>query len=1011
MPTEAWRGNARNGLAREVFELCQQRIEDFRRSRPPMPLVVLHAEGPVPDGTAPGEPDAAVRELVNLIHEAQAQRGMLVLRLSGAEPAPPDGDGPVPDADETEYARAVEMLKALSQRPWANQKRSQYRGFSFPRSRLVLAIEQATDAVIPPGSGTGGLAGGLLSQEEFEQRLVGELKKMRWRPRGGSSDPAPSGGQGTGVSRLWSALRDFERQLRDTAGLPGALLLVALGAILSQIGGVLAGALTLAMVVAVLIVVLGFRLAPSPLWLRASGKWFATTTSLSAYATPRAFARWSRWRYANSWEVIEVRACAVGQRFLAARPGEGDPVEREKARQFHRELLAIALLEDLRDNFRSRTLDLRGRKRTVPPVVSLPNATRANGGELLVRTLSDVRSRRSEQDPLLLVAGIPAAEADGFWSSGQPTPRPDPDSDGTGPEPEALYDQWKMDLSVGQSPRLSTLAWVLRIPLDSARLIGHRSQSVSVTKVRSTWVRRAWSLRALIVVMVCLIATGLWVDQRRADEYCHGGLLGTNVDTAWARDASGARECVGVATGGVRFAAYTPDGGPTLAGLGAGTSLADIENAVREENASVGAAPYVTVVYAGPFSTSVTGNDQLVKGQEELTGVYLAQRVINQTYPVKLKVLVANGGDDMRYEDAMVTRVIALARRDPSIVGVVGLGRDTTFSDGSAARLQRAGLPIVDTTNSGTYLALRYSDYFGLAATDQEQARVLGLIAKQVAGAPGSRTAVVLSRRTEMNDHDRYTQEQRTYGRQMLQQAGFRLLADEEYSLTSSRGDANLTDPVTALCNAGPAPDAMYFAGRVEDLGGLMQLLRTTPGCANRSITIFTGDDLSKADFLQRNTNVAPKVTLYYVSLAPMDKGGGMADLGTAAQEAFQALHPDGKVPDLRQPAYTDPLFESGQVALAHDATEALYQAASRHGIPQTAAETWANLRGVAVDNMATGTITFAVTEPYAPQEVHGIDILRVSYPKDSSPGYQTTIVCGQAAGGPDRLTAAQCRP
>lgn len=71
----------------------------------------------------------------------------------------------------------------------------------------------------------------------------------------------------------------------------------------------------------------------------------------------------------------------------------------------------LALFEDLRDNHRRASWDLRGLKRTRPPVLVLRQVSRENGGIELIRAVSDVRSRRSELDPLLIVAGVAADDA------------------------------------------------------------------------------------------------------------------------------------------------------------------------------------------------------------------------------------------------------------------------------------------------------------------------------------------------------------------------------------------------------------------------------------------------------------------------------------------------------------------------------------------------------------------------------------------------------------------------
>src|SRR5262249_37300689 len=122
---------------------------------------------------------------------------------------------------------------------------------------------------------------------------------------------------------------------------------------------------------------------------------------------PHSF--WSRWQPSKSTHSIRTRAVNAAELMIAA-AAEEDSAARDRARQFHLELRTLALTQDLRDNFAPRKLDLRARKRTVPPRVLLPNATEANGGLALLRAVSDIRSRRSELDPTLFVAAVPAGE-------------------------------------------------------------------------------------------------------------------------------------------------------------------------------------------------------------------------------------------------------------------------------------------------------------------------------------------------------------------------------------------------------------------------------------------------------------------------------------------------------------------------------------------------------------------------------------------------------------------------
>lgn len=176
-----------------------------------------------------------------------------------------------------------------------------------------------------------------------------------------------------------------------------------LGVLLGEIGWTATLLLTAAATLVLAVVRLLTTSAPPLLWLRRASRWLATTSSLAASSTAYPSDGWSWLSPSGSWRVIRARAAAVALRVAEAREGDA------AARQFHLELRVQALLEDLRHNYRPRAWDGRRGKRTVPPVVLLPTATRENGGVLLINAINNVRSRRSEVDPLLLLAS-PAAE-------------------------------------------------------------------------------------------------------------------------------------------------------------------------------------------------------------------------------------------------------------------------------------------------------------------------------------------------------------------------------------------------------------------------------------------------------------------------------------------------------------------------------------------------------------------------------------------------------------------------
>ncbi|MFE2976697.1 ABC transporter substrate-binding protein [Streptomyces sp. NPDC059258] len=958
MVREVWRESADNEAASAVFHLMQQLIDRYRVNRPVMPLVVAQAA----DATAGPEIDARVEQLVHQVHRANALRRVPVRLLDGAGATP--------------YEAALDMVRTLSEKPWETSENTQYKNFDFPRSRLLGAIEQATATVVEQSDGN--------TSEIREERILEQLSRLRWRsgrPRGGTR---------------WDALRQSVRPETFV----GALFIALLSVLLGEIDWLLTALVAALALIGLAVVGLASRAAPPLLWLRRASRWFATTSSLAASSTGYPSDGWSWFSPSGSWRVIRARAAAVAERVADA--GAGD----EHARQFHLELRVQALLEDLRHNYRSRSLDWRRSKRTVPPVVFLPRATQDNGGILLINAINNVRSRRSEVDPLLLLASLPASE---IMRHTPPLPpeRPGPGAAGTSGA-RARYERWVDDLSLGQSPAAAaTLAWVLLLPLSTAKLTHEHAHAQLVThRVRRTW---AWWVmsRATVAMAVVgsLLGGFLWAGHWR-ETYCHGPLTDRNTDAIW-QGPDGDRECVGVATAPEVLFAQGND--LELNGAGEGITFERIEQAIRKENRAVEKdGRYVTVVYAGPLTAGGDEREATRKGLEELTGVYLHQKSVNRTVrrSVKLRVLLANGGEDMLRQLTAVRKIIKVAERDPTVVGVVGLGRNTDESEDAADLLRRAGLPLVNTTNSSSDLPRQYPNYFGLAATDEEQTYALGLVAGQVARKLDDPHAIVLSRRARNGDKDRYTAEQRAAGKEMLREAGFSLGGDMQYDLVG--GEASMNTPLTAICQGERIPDALYLAGRVEDVPALMDGLSVTTGCSDRKMTVFTGDDLSKGTF-DDSTSIAANVTLYHSSLAPLDRGKNLGFYGDAYR-TLRDLNPEGEPIALASglPVYEDELFASGQIVMSYSATAALYDAAARGDRPRSAAETWATLHTVDLNNMPTGTISFSRARSSVSDNVHGLNIVKVVRP---GPSAERTLVCGKPAGVAPPLTAKDCKP
>lgn len=952
--------NADSGIRRQyattphLIEMLDALFQGFRRRSPmALPEFVLHAES----GT--DSADDHVEGILSELGEELEARGVPVALV---KPSPQDsGLGP-----RVRALRIVQELggkvpgsgqgSCLEDEPWKGGSR-QYGSYPFPRSKLLSTIED----VVKEQDGRADAAA-----------LLKELNSRGWRPSGTHW-----------AERLAEAAKDASKTLP-------ALLIAVVAVLIANRPWYITLAFAAALLAAVGTLSALPGKAPVFLGLRREIRWFLGTTYLNQ--GPRAERSEGRtWRVLHLWPPGSVRQ-RLGAVVRDIRDGglmdNAEPTGlNEDAQRRHLQLRVHALREDLRDAHSAWAPDLRGRKRPTPPVLILPQADMDNGRIELIKAISDIRSIRSELDPMLVIAAVRQPDIENLQrsvtarrSAGGSLPR-------SAAELPDWYAAWNRARRVSQSPSLegSTLPWVLRMPLPDRLLhqpdlgVGSlRRPGLSAGRPRWTWL---WSLPALTLL---LGAAGVGVVLRDAElgkEYCVGGLSGINRDSERVPFGGGENaECVGVATGTVTFPVA-----PKVQAL------------IKKANEEIGDSDYVTIVYAGPLS-GTTG--ELVKGAEELRGAYLAQVTRNEQSPVKLRILVANGGKDMYSQQIMAKHIVDLARRDKSIVGVVGMGRDMTDSDKVQDMFREAELPVVSGTNSGTYLA-QYPNFFGLAATDKWQSEQLALIAQQLTTTPEKERAVVLAR-DPGESHDRYTVEQKEYGTRMLTAAGYRVEVLPDYSLEN--GKPVLDSQIADICR-GDVPLALYFAGRSEDVTPLMNGIISTPACNREQIAVLAGDDLSRAGFATKRSLVAANVTLYHLTLTALEKSADrsvfydrLANLPKKASEDL-GLSP--------RATYKSEELADGQTALTHDATEVLYRAATRDGKPRGRAEAWANLRMMDVTSLATGRINFTV--PFSDERPKGYAVSLVRVANPGSGDYKRTVLCARAAGDTEPLTKELC--
>jgi len=786
----------------------------------------------------------------------------------GREPGSEHGTAPDSTPAPARYERALAMVRQLARRdkwPTADGKFPRY---AFPRSALLQAIEKAVEEI---------------RQDGGDPSADAVLKRL---------------GRGPWVAEP----PGLKRQAGDSfqLALLSALLVAAGSTLISHLSvpwlaGMFAGTLAILAILALI------RQNISPLsWLGPASRWFAATTYLVWADVPQR-QRWQSPR--RAWHARKSQVRLVVPLLAIARYGPSEHLpeyDRDRAWQFYLQLRVLALLEDLRASHRPWTLDLRRRKRTCPPVVILPGATWDNGGLYLLRAISDIRSRRSEQDPLLVIAGVPVTEDVERQAAYSGSAR-----DGQRP----LYEEWVRAIRVDQSPsRGSAWPWVLQPALvPDALAPGPQVQPVA----RAPGWARLWPYPALAAVLIASLGYGVAADRQDCGEGFGTAVYELTHLGRGARDlvrsAQSPGQCVGIDT--TNSAVFEPAGsGLFLTGAGQQVAAAEIEQGIIAQNEIASGRPHITMVYAGAVTSSAdgTGQAQAANTVGELAGVLAWQRHVNQTQSEYLEVDIANGGQDMDSQFLMARKIAAAAARDPGIVGVVGLGRDAKSSQGSIKTLASAGLAIVDTTNSDDYLTAGNYNYFKLSPTNAEEASALRSVIPPGHGRP----AVIFERQS-----DRYSAQQQRAARRMLHAAGYAGPMTLPYQAVDDKPQFAAT---TAVCNA--RAGVIYLAGRSDDLPNLMTMISQHRGCFAATVTVLSGDDLTKYGLPGVTGFTVPgQVTIYFAA---------QTDVGLTGPSS--SLLPDlrAAVPLPAATGYCNALFADGTIASGFDAAQALYGAA-----------------------------------------------------------------------------------
>lgn len=384
-------------------------------------------------------------------------------------------------------------------------------------------------------------------------------------------------------------------------------------------------------------------------------------------------------------------------------------------------LLVDAFMEDLRRDYRRIPLFFFGRRKMTYPVLLIDQVESSTVGLRLLDFISDSRSgylrknsagpgrqprERAYFHPLLVIAqgGSSAFDAMRF---------PDDHSeyrDGYSiADIKYYYGQWYRALAD------SGRTWF--IPL---RVPGERPPEGLRTRLTEILLPFAPRPVMTFVMVALLIVTVSFTTY--STYYTHCGAWYWEPQLHRQTLTGDRDQCVGLGSDKYRF--FDDVGDVDGMDLELARDLREVEAQIHRDNEqAIKSIRYLTVVYLSELSSRDVADYR--SELENLRGIVVAQQGSLRYRPVR--VLLANGGDGMDYGLEAAEAIAREARKDRTLVAVVGLGVSRTGTRDAIVRLARQDthIPTIGTAISDTTLATQTGPYYHqVGPTNKREAEI-----------------------------------------------------------------------------------------------------------------------------------------------------------------------------------------------------------------------------------------------------------------------------------------------
>ncbi len=635
-------------------------------------------------------------------------------------------------------------------------------------------------------------------------------------------------------------------------------------------------------------------------------------------------------------------------------------------------LLVDAFMEDLRRDYRRRTMFGVGRRRTTYPVLLIDQIGSTAAGLRLLKLISDSRTgylhkntagpgrqprERAYFHPLLIIAQGDSSALDGIGLSNH---RPEDYDSYSVADIKFYYSEWYRALTG------SDRTWFIPLRVPTGRPPPGLREDV--TKIRPpvapppvmTFVAAALLIAAVSIVTYDTYYTrcGAWYWEPQLQRQ----FLTTDRD-----------QCVGLGSSDHRF--FDDVGDVNGVDQQLADDLREVEDLIHRANEEAIKNPsYLTVVY---LSELTPGDVGLYRSElEQLRGIAVAQKRSMPDRPVR--VLLANGGDGMDYGQAAAETIAREASEDDTLVVVVGLGSSRTGTRDAIIRLARPDthIPTIGTIISATDLATKTSPYYHqVAPTNQREAEVGAFY---VATRLGARNATIYYS-DDMDDL--YSKDLRDQAKRAFEERGL-TVREKLYPINPDGGGNDINSAGRDACDVGPE-GVVFYTGRA---GQLSVFLKGMQDKCEANYPHFLGGDAVSRFVLDGGLDEFPGLIVDYLtqasSLASRSECSEAPD-SSGFFVVYRELFGEGACPSTRR----------GGSLLAHDTLLVFIQGVRNTGVPRPTPD--AVLRGIEdISSQGSGPLRGASGQ---------IDYPRTgdqSIPKDKA----ILVLRGQAAAEPTRM-------